>query len=179
MRQKSSPTAGGTMPGMDSVLSPGRGWRELPRLLWRVGTAGGAILLTMGAALLFNRPPEVVRFTPPKDCRLELAACRVEFAPGAALTLDVAPRPISPNAPLTIAVQLAGIDARHIEASFRGVDMNMGVHELELQPAGEGEFRGSTTLPVCVSGRMSWEITLRLTSGRQIYLLPVRFDSGA
>lgn len=165
------------MPGMDGVLSLGRGWRELPRSLVRAGI--GAIVLAIGVALLFSRPPEVVRLTPPYDCRLELAACRAEFAPGAALTLDVAPRPIGPNAPLTIGVQLAGIDVRHIEASFRGVNMNMGVHELELQPAGGGEFRGSTTLPVCVSGRMSWELTLRLTSGRQIYLLPVRFDSGA
>lgn len=167
------------MPGMDSVLSLGRGRRASARSLWRAGAGGAALLLLTGAALFLTRPPEVVKLAPPSDCRLEQAACRADIAPGAALTLDFSPRPMSPKAPFTISMQLTGLEAGQVEASFRGTNMNMGVHELELEPAGKGEFRGSTTLPVCVSGRMSWEITLRMRSGRQIYLLPVRFDSGA
>ena len=64
-----------------------------------------------------------------------------------------------------------------VEVSFQGVDMNMGLHRLPLAAAG-GRFVGETTLPVCVTGRMVWQATVMLETGRANVTVPFRFVSG-
>ncbi len=62
-------------------------------------------------------------------------------------------------------VRAAG--ARRVEARFDMVEMNMGFNLYTLRPDAEGVFRARVTLPVCVSGRRDWLMTLEV-DGRRV-----------
>jgi hypothetical protein len=56
--------------------------------------------------------------------------------------------------------------------------MNMGFNRPALAPAGPGRFAGQATLPVCVTGRMTWQATVLVEAGRTRIAVPFRFDAG-
>jgi len=60
--------------------------------------------------------------------------------------------------------------ATRISAEFQMVGMDMGFNRYDLRPAGGGAFASRVTLPVCVSGRRDWTLTLDLDGSR--YALP-------
>ncbi len=165
------------MAGMDRVLSLDHRRRYWPHLRrWLLVGVAATVAAVVGIALV--RSKEVVVLPPAGNCRLDKTPCRATLTDGSILTLDLGPRPINPKAPLNVAVGIAGSAPTQIEASLRGVTMNMGVHEIALTQTSEGKFRATGSLPVCTSGRMAWEVTLRVTSGRLVYLLPFEFESG-
>lgn len=58
-------------------------------------------------------------------------------------------------------------DARRVQARFTMEGMDMGFNLYTLHADEEGVFRGRVTLPVCVSGRRDWVMTLDI-DGRQL-----------
>ncbi len=58
-------------------------------------------------------------------------------------------------------------DARKVQASFTMEGMDMGFNLYTLHADKEGVFRGRVTLPVCVSGRRDWVMTLDI-DGRRV-----------
>ncbi len=52
--------------------------------------------------------------------------------------------------------------ARKVEARFTMAGMDMGFNLYTLRPDPEGVFRGSVTLPVCVTGRRDWVMILEI-----------------
>ncbi len=50
--------------------------------------------------------------------------------------------------------------------------MEMGFNRYDLRPAASGEFASNVTLPVCVSGRHDWSLTLDIDGSH--YALPFR-----
>ncbi len=126
------------------------------------------------------------RFVPKADVRLPLVAdcaldrqpaCVAEL-PGGRMEMAISPRPIPSNQPLNVSVSLSGIRADRVEIDFAGVDMNMGHIGVRLAAAGAGRYTGQATLPVCVTGRMAWWVTVLLDTGREVISVPFRFDSG-
>jgi hypothetical protein len=59
-------------------------------------------------------------------------------------------------------VWLKAPGARSVQASFTMVGMDMGFNLYTLRPDAEGVFRVKATLPVCVSGRRDWILTLKI-----------------
>lgn len=57
-------------------------------------------------------------------------------------------------------------DARKVQASFTMEGMDMGFNLYTLHADKEGVFRGRVTLPVCVSGRRDWVMTLDIDGHR-------------
>lgn len=51
-------------------------------------------------------------------------------------------------------------DARKVQATFTMEGMDMGFNLYTLHADKDGVFRGRVTLPVCVSGRRDWLMTL-------------------
>jgi hypothetical protein len=51
-------------------------------------------------------------------------------------------------------------DARRVQATFTMEGMDMGFNLYTLHADKDGVFRGRVTLPVCVSGRRDWMMTL-------------------
>ncbi|MDR9435741.1 MAG: hypothetical protein RI563_02605 [Thiohalophilus sp.] len=47
-------------------------------------------------------------------------------------------------------------------------DMDMGRNRFKLSPAGDGIWRGELLLPICVTGRVDWQVRVQLdTAGRR------------
>jgi hypothetical protein len=110
-------------------------------------------------------------------CRLSQGPCTATFAEGGTVTLAIAPPGIPVVAPLTLRVDLAGLQALGVEVDFAGVDMNMGYNRVGLEPAGEGRYQGKGMLPVCVRDRMTWEAKVLVQTRAGLMVAPFRFET--
>ena len=88
-------------------------------------------------------------------CRFEVAGKPVELRFSA---------PPSGLHPFTLQLQAAG--AHEIYASFIMRSMDMGFNRYHLLPSGAGNWQAQVLLPVCVSGRRDWVLTLTI-DGKQ------------
>lgn len=114
-------------------------------------------------------------------CDLHRGACQVALPSGGSLSFSLSPRPIPVITPLAVSVELEGTRADRIMVDFAGVNMNMGFNRpgLEAVSGSEGRrFAGQATLPVCVTGRMTWQATVLVESGAHRIAVPYRFDAG-
>lgn len=123
-------------------------------------------------------PKADVVATPAPGCDLHRSACEAALPGEGRLRLALTPRPIPVAAPLEIAVDVEGMAAERVAVDFAGVSMNMGYNRPALEPAGNGRFAGQGTLPVCVTGRMTWQATVLVERGRERIAVPFRFDAG-
>lgn len=126
-------------------------------------------------------PKADITATPDPACDLQRGACRVALPSGGSLSFALTPRPIPVVAPLEMAVELEGASADRVAVDFAGVSMNMGFNRPGLVPVAGSEgrrFTGQATLPVCVTGRMTWQATVLVESGAQRIAVPYRFDAG-
>lgn len=66
--------------------------------------------------------------------------------------------------PFEVWVHASG--ARRVQAQFTMEGMDMGFNLYTLRADKQGVFRGRVTLPVCVSGRRDWVMTLNIDGRR-------------
>jgi hypothetical protein len=104
---------------------------------------------------------------------------------GRQLQFSLAPQPLEVMVPLAMTVDIdsQGIPVDRVSVDFAGVDMNMGFNRPELvrvaAPVTNRErFIGPVTLPICVTGRMLWQATVLVESGRKRIAVPFRFATG-
>ena len=122
-------------------------------------------------------PKADVSATVEPNCDLHKRACAARLPDGGRIELSITPRPIPMIAPLQVEVKTAGLEATKVEVDFAGVDMNMGYNRPELAPSGSGKFASEAMLPVCVTGKMAWQATVIVETGRQRIAAPFRFNS--
>jgi hypothetical protein len=122
-------------------------------------------------------PKADVNAVPEAGCDLHRRACAAQVPGGGRIELSIAPRPIPMVMPLQVEVTTAGLEASKVEVDFAGVDMNMGYNRPELAAAAPGRFASEAMLPVCVTGKMAWQATVIVESGRQRIAAPFRFNS--
>lgn len=67
---------------------------------------------------------------------------------------------VKPLRPFRVWVKAAG--AREVRARFTMEGMDMGFNLYTLRADGAGIFRGQVTLPVCVTGRRDWIMSLEI-----------------
>jgi hypothetical protein len=123
-------------------------------------------------------PRADVTATPDPGCDLQQGPCAAALPQGGRLRFALTPRPIPVTAPLEMLVELEGLAAEKVAVDFAGVSMNMGFNRPALAPAGSGRFAGQATLPVCVTGRMTWQATVLVETGRTRIAVPFRFEAG-
>jgi hypothetical protein len=123
-------------------------------------------------------PKADVTTNPDPGCDLHQAACTAPLPAGGKVTFALTPRPIPVTTPLEMRVDLEGIAADKVSVDFAGVSMNMGFNRPALTAAGGGQFAGQATLPVCVTGRMTWQATVLIETGRTRLAVPFRFEAG-
>lgn len=114
---------------------------------------------------------------PQPGCDLNTQTCSAELPGGGRLELSITPRPIPVVKPLQVDVRLSGRVADQVEIDFSGVAMDMGHHRLQLVADGQGRYLGQAMLPVCISGRMTWQATLIVGSGHQTIAIAFPFDA--
>lgn len=66
--------------------------------------------------------------------------------------------------PFQLTVEAPG--ARKVQAQFTMAGMDMGFNLYTLRPDGQGVFRARIVLPVCVSGRRDWVMSLEIDGRR-------------
>lgn len=84
-----------------------------------------------------------------KGCATELGGRSIS------LGLDGLPQAMKP-----FELWLRAPGARMARAEFAMADMDMGLNQYTLQADNEGVWRARVTLPVCVTGRSDWLMTL-------------------
>jgi hypothetical protein len=159
----------------DPALSGERAMREYRRYILAV-----SVLLAMalvGAIGYLSLPKTEILLPPADHCRLDRQACASALPGGGRIELSIEPLPVPTARPLTLYMRLAGIRPEKVSVDFTGVGMNMGVTRLSPQTEGGGIYSGQVTLPVCVTGSMMWQATVRLETAREVLAIPFRFES--
>lgn len=121
-------------------------------------------------------PLDVVTVTP-EPCDLHSSACGALPPIGGRIKLMLLPRPIPVAAPLEVTVEIEGIGAERVAVDFAGVGMDMGLNRPALRHVGGGRFTSVATLPVCITGRMSWQATVLVEGDGRRVAVPFRFDT--
>lgn len=109
-------------------------------------------------------------------CDLQRQTCTASLPDGAHLRLSITPRPIAFLQALHVEVTVSGITPRKLEVDFAGARMNMGYNRSPLVATGPQRYVGESSLPVCVSGSMTWVATVMVETDRQRIAVPFRFD---
>lgn len=113
---------------------------------------------------------------PDPACNLQEGPCSVDLPNGGSLRFSVGTRPIPLVKPFELRVEAA--NARNVLVDFAGVDMDMGFNRPTLAERSPGVFTGEATLPVCVTGRMTWQATILLDTANARVAVPFRFVTG-
>ena len=75
---------------------------------------------------------------------------------------NIAPAPLQP-----FALSIAGSSAQAVTVTLQMQGMDMGSNRYRLLRQSDGEWRGTLTLPVCVSGRRDWLMTVDFDGARR------------
>lgn len=141
-----------------------------------------ALILAIGAAVsarlwLVPNPEASVTASLDPACNLHAGPCVSNIPGGGRVELSIEPRPIPLLRPLRLVVKTQGLDARLVEVDFTGIDMNMGFNRPKLKHEGDNRFTGETVLPVCITGGMSWQAAVMVTTPKLKAVAPFRFNS--
>jgi hypothetical protein len=110
-------------------------------------------------------------------CDLQRRACSATLPQGR-MEFSITPRPIPFLQPLRVEISFSGVEPKKVEVDFAGESMNMGYNRSELPATAPGRHAGEVSLPVCVSGGMTWVATVIIETDRQRIAVPYRFDVG-
>jgi hypothetical protein len=140
----------------------------------------GVLLLALAAVAIHKAwpilfPPLEQRLAVDPTCNLRAGPCKASLANGAELSFSIEPKTLPMLKPLTLRVQLKGLDAERVEVDFSGVDMFMGYNRVSLTPSGDGVYQGEGRLPVCVYDAMEWEAQVLLHTDEGLLSVPHRF----
>jgi len=122
-------------------------------------------------------PKADLTLMPVAGCDLHRQACMAEVPGGGRIGLEIAPHPIPVVQPMHITMTLANLPADKVEVDFAGETMNMGFNRVELKPEAEGRYVGEATIPVCVTGRMTWKATVLVEGAQRRIAVPFLFDA--
>lgn len=114
---------------------------------------------------------------PLSACDPGKSACTVDLPGGGQVALTLSPQPVPLVKPFQIEVRLHGLNARRIDVDFAAIGMDMGYNRPRLQMAEAGRFVATTSLPVCVTGPMEWQVTLMIETLGARTAIPFRFST--
>lgn len=140
----------------------------------------GALLLGIAAAaiykawpLLFPKAAVMAKVDP--GCDLTKGACTTRLEGGGSIQFSITPKSIPVIEPLSLQVNISGLNVVSAEVDFSGTDMYMGFNRAKLKASGKGEFKGEGRIPVCVTDSMEWEAKVMLHTADGLYVVPYRF----
>lgn len=147
------------------------------RRLWQLAAAfllGLSLVLTHvyknELLSLVTDEPRSVQVTPP-PCDLNRSLCALPImtpvASEAPWTLSVTPRPIPVSAPIVFTLTppervLPTNEPDAVWIDLTGDSMDMGVIRIALEQQPDGNWVGTGSIPVCVTGAMRWRARLNM-----------------
>lgn len=142
-------------------------WRTAPLVV-----AASLILLSACS----DQPEPLKPVTPlslETDCEV-LEGCRVDDSDvSMEILFETRPRALQPF-PLRVKAETVG-PLERVTVGFTMRGMDMGRNRYALQQGANGEWTGSITLPVCVSGRSDWVAGFELQTADKSYRVDVPF----
>lgn len=111
-------------------------------------------------------------------CDPQRSVCRATFADGSAVELTLAPGPRPADGSISLRLRPLGFEPGRVSVDLNGDTMNMGPNLTQLAPAQDGHWTGSTSLTACVSGPMTWVLTVRAPAGVNERVARFRFVTG-
>ena len=120
-----------------------------------------AVIGLITLALWYGRAQEEINATP-ITCADLSGSCTARVA-GRDISLGIVGKPIALK-PFQLWLKAAG--ARKVTARFTMQGMNMGINLYILHADSAGVFRASVILPMCVSGRREWTLTVDIDGTR-------------
>ncbi|WP_306607511.1 hypothetical protein [Azonexus sp.] len=123
-------------------------------------------------------PQSDLSIAPDPSCNVQQQACSVALPGGGSLVFSVNTQPIPLVKPFEVKVEVRGSSAKNVAIDFAGVDMEMGFNRPQLAERSAGIFIGEATLPVCVTGHMTWQATVLLETSDARIAVPFRFVTG-
>lgn len=79
--------------------------------------------------------------------------------------------------PIKALVRIEGEGIKASQISFQGRDMYMGENHFPLSETSPGVYETEVQLPVCTTGRMTWQAKVQLNTDGQAKGLTFQFDS--
>lgn len=163
--------------------------RLLPRTSGLIDLVIFAAVVALGVAawrfapLLLKQPDVALADL---DCALGRVVCRAELPGGGSLALEAradAGGDLQPGQPMQLTATVQGVAVEAVTVVFTGAEMEMGYNPAPLaaalaEPGGVAVFRGPATIPVCVTGPMTWRATANLILGGRTVAVPFRFATG-
>lgn len=141
------------------------------------GALAALLVLAILAKTLFLAPRGPALLPLDESCSLNHASCAMQLPDGGHLEFSLGPHPIRLLSPLRLEIRVTGSDARPVEVDFTGVNTPMAFNRAYPVPTGNGVYGAQASLPVCASGRMTWQATLLLQHGERQLLAPFRFET--
>lgn len=104
------------------------------------------------------------------DCDVTKQSCSAVLD-GTVLRLRLGPG-VSALKPFPLALRLEGLEPAEIqgvllEYSMKGMDM--GPNRVVLRRGEAGEWRGSSILPICTSGRSDWRVEVQVVGKKRMF----------
>lgn len=119
---------------------------------------------------LVTDPADATAITPP-PCNLNREACQLPIitpvASEAPWAFSISPRPIPVSAPLTFTLTpparvLPAHAPSTVWVDLTGDDMDMGLIRIALIQDANGQWTGTGSIPVCITGAMRWRARLHI-----------------
>ena len=147
------------------------------RRLWQV-TAGVLLVLSLALSHLYkaqllslvtDEPPSL-QITPP-PCDLNRSSCALPImtpvASEAPWTFSISPHPIPVSAPLVFTLTppervLPTNKPDAIWVDLSGDSMDMGLIRIQLQQQSDGQWIGTGSIPICITGAMRWRARVHM-----------------
>lgn len=164
----------------------------MPRLLPRSSALTDLVIFAAVVALgvaawrfapLLLQQPDVA--LPDQECALGRTVCRADLPGGGTLALEArgnAGGDLQPGQPMELTATVQGAAVKAVTVVFTGAEMEMGFTPAPLaaapgsaESAGTATFRGPATIPVCVTGPMTWRATANLSQSGRTVAVPFRF----
>jgi hypothetical protein len=123
-------------------------------------------------------PQSDLSIAPDPACDIQKQACEVALPGGGSLAFSVGTQPIPLVKPFAIKVVIQGAGARQVAIDFAGVDMEMGLNRPQLSEVSPGVFVGEASLPVCITGHMTWQASILVDTPDARIAVPFRFITG-
>lgn len=111
------------------------------------------------------------------SCELRKAACTATLPNNGKLRFSITPQHIPLLQPLQLQVIMEAIEVSKIEVDIIGLNMDMGYNRTILVEETTHQFKGTTTLPVCIRNKMEWQANVFLHTKQGIINAPFRFHT--
>lgn len=122
-------------------------------------------------------PLPTLTIAPDPTCDLKTTLCTSVLPKGEKVSFAITPKDIPLLHPLTLEVITEGIKVSKVEVDIAGLTMDMGYNRTTLNTTTKNNFKGSTTIPICIRNKMDWQASVLLQTNQGLISVPFHFQT--